>query len=323
MALVGSGITSAAAGEDPTEAAAGLIAEVAPDQGQVVSGLEGDREVSAQTDAAVAAVPLDAEEPIRLEGTDNGGPTLEVSLPGELRLHDGEVATDGTVVFHASDGGADAAVQALADGSVRLQTITPDADATHAFSYAFGEGVRLVEGEQGTIDLVEDVPGLPGGQIVGVIDSAWAVDAAGVPVPTSYEVEGSVLRQVIRADESVTYPIVADPRIGAGLGLYLYLNKVEAGTFVGMAQSIAAVGAGAACIVYGKKVAAIPGAKLAVDKLCGYVSPAALFAFFKTLPSRLSTTYACSEVRWYLNKTTVKSVSSSLCTPISQSMQWK
>lgn len=104
---------------------------------------------------------------------------------------------------------------------------------------------------------------------VGAIDNAWAVDAAGVPVPRNYEVEGNVLRQVIHADESVTYPIVADPRIGAGLSLYLYL------------------------------------------------------AFFKTLPSRLSTTYACSEVRWCLNKTTVKSVSSSLCTPISQSMQWK
>jgi len=33
--------------------------------------------------------------------------------------------------------------------------------------------------------------------------------------------------------------------------------------------------------------------------------------------------YLCTEGRWFGNTTTVKAVAASLCTPTSQSMQWK
>lgn len=206
------------------------------------------------------------------------------------------VASDGTVVYHSSDGGADAAVQTRADGTVRIQTITPNADGPHDFTYAFGEGVTPVLAEDGSVELVARPEDSPVGQIVGLIEQPWAVDATGRALETHYEVQGNELRQVVQADESVTYPVVADPRIGAGIGLHLYLNVLESGTFVGMAKTITALGGGLACAVYAKRVSAVPGAKVAVDKLCGLVSPAALYAFFKTLPSKLGPGYPCTEV---------------------------
>ncbi len=50
----------------------------------------------------------------------------------------------------------------------------------------------------------------------------WAVDAAGRDVDTSYTVEGSKLIQMVRPGPGATYPIVADPTVTVGTGIYVY-----------------------------------------------------------------------------------------------------
>lgn len=50
------------------------------------------------------------------------------------------------------------------------------------------------------------------GTVVNVIGQAWATDATGTPVETSYTIDGSTLVQHV-AHSGATYPVVADPRL--------------------------------------------------------------------------------------------------------------
>lgn len=68
-----------------------------------------------------------------------------------------------------------------------------------------------------------------GGLTVRVAEVAmpWAVDAAGIPVPTRYVIQGStIVQEVEHLAQGVTYPVVADPTIS--LGWYVYINYSSA-----------------------------------------------------------------------------------------------
>ncbi|QDW64335.1 hypothetical protein [Oerskovia sp. KBS0722] len=315
------GLVPAAAAADPVELTADLIAKVAPDQGEVVLGDIAAGGIKATSGDTSITVPIDPKGAVSFDSPDLAAP-LEVPLPAELDVAEGSMASDGTIVYEGKEGSAGAAVQVLADGSARFQTITPDVDARHEFSYTFGEGVVPTITEDGLVELVAETDLSAMKVVVGTVDEPWAVDANGAPVSTRYQVEGGALVQTIEAGPSTVYPIVADPRLTAGVGFYLYLNKVEAGAVNTATASIAAVGAGAACAVYGKKVAKIPGMATLVNKLCGFVSATALYSFFTVeIPKLIKSTPNCTELR-YFGGWTSKSVSTSLCTPINQSMQW-
>ncbi len=250
-ALVGTGVTGAVASEDPAEATANLIADVAPDQGQVVAGTESGGEVTAQVDQSVAVVPLDADQPVVLGGTEGQAPNLELNLPRELDVHYGQVASDGTVVYQQNGGDAAAAVQVLDDGAVRVQTITPDADGPHEFTYTFGEGITPLENEDGTIDLVQD---LGAGVSVSLVTIAqpWAVDADGSTLRTEYRIDGNSLVQVVTADANTSYPIVADPSFSLGNGYYAHFDKAETKAIANGSYGIATITG--ICAAAGKKL---------------------------------------------------------------------
>lgn len=103
------------------------------------------------------------------------------------------------------------AVHALDDGSVRIQTISYSADARTEFSYDFGDDVEL----------------RPEPEEVAIVDAPWAVDADGVAVETHYEIEDGELVQVVEPDAETTFPVVADPRVSIGWGVYVKFNKSE------------------------------------------------------------------------------------------------
>jgi hypothetical protein len=227
-AIVATSMGAASAGEDSAQSAADLIAAVAPDQGAVVAGATTNDAVTSQAAGGQVTVPLDANQPITLTGDD--ALPLELSLPREVTATDGQVAADGTVVYSSTvDGGADAAVQALADGSVRLQTITPTAGGPHTFTYTFGTGVVPVQDENGTIELVQESAE---GHLysLGVVQEPWAVDAEGAHQQTRYSIVGDTLVQTIDADPAAVYPIVADPTVRPGNGIYVRFSKSETRT---------------------------------------------------------------------------------------------
>ncbi|MEW2445592.1 hypothetical protein [Micromonospora marina] len=134
----------------------------------------------------------------------------------------------------------DAATRAF-PGSVQLLTVMRDKAAGNEQRYQLSlpTGVRLVKEINGGFLLQDADEGL-----VGVIEAPWAYDATGRSLPTSYTVEGDVLVQRTVTDEAA-YPIVADPKLTFGRGVYLNLKGGEVRTY-GIA--IVAMGGGAIAV---------------------------------------------------------------------------
>jgi hypothetical protein len=226
-----------------------LVEEVAPGQGGVVAGkLVGDQIEIAASPRVSVGVPLDPTDPIELDSTivaRNGveSTPLAVALPSEVQAAEAVVAPDGSVVYEAADGGASAVVQALDDGSVRLQTISPDVESVQDFSYSFGDDVFPVLNANGTADLLQDFGDVA--MTVGQVAPAWAFDADGNKVPTHYEVSDGELIQVIEPSADASYPVVADPKVTNSVwNLTWHFNKKETGLFaayVGTASGITAL----------------------------------------------------------------------------------
>ncbi|MEB0288083.1 hypothetical protein QN355_16155 [Cryobacterium sp. 10S3] len=85
--------------------------------------------------------------------------------------------------------------------------------------------------------LVSDQNGIA----VNVIGSAWAKDAQGSPVETSYTIDGNTLIQSVAPSSSTAFPVVADPRVQCDfVWCTLEFTKTETQT-----ASETAVGAGA------------------------------------------------------------------------------
>lgn len=182
-ALVGASATVASATEDPTEATADLVQQVAPDQGTVVAGVPHPDGTSVQGEGVETIAPESPDEPITMTTTDDGvdTATLEVSLPVEADVEDAQAADDGTLVY-SGDGrdDVDVAVQLIDDGSARIQTIIPSAEAPTQYTY----DVQI--GSGGTVQLVDTGGAVflnSAGELAGGAAPPWAKDANGNEVP--------------------------------------------------------------------------------------------------------------------------------------------
>jgi hypothetical protein len=155
------------------------------------------------------------------------GDALGFDLPDELRDGVRGRTADGRVVVEAGADEVGAVVEAL-DGGVRIQTILTSRGAASRYEYTFHGDVTPVIRADGGADLV--VPGAAGASvtIVGSVDAPWAVDADGRDVPSWYEVQGSILIQVVEHESgSYDYPIVADPKVTTGLHYVLPVYYVH------------------------------------------------------------------------------------------------
>ncbi len=63
--------------------------------------------------------------------------------------------------------------------------------------------------------------------VVGTIDAPWATDVAGRPVPTDYRLEGVTLVQTVTPSSETTFPVVADPKLTYGVGIYFNATGAE------------------------------------------------------------------------------------------------
>ena len=217
---VGTAPASADDGQAQADQAAATVDAVAPDNAALVAPTAmGDTSV-ASVGGTEVALPTTSDGVVMLTATD---PTVaaavapvSVSLPKESGGRHAKTASDGTVVYPGgSAAGVDAAVQVLADGSVRLATILQSDKNPKRFTYAIGGATPVLQPD-GSVDLVQTTTG-DGVQVtttVGRIAPAWATDARGQPMATHYEVIGSGrLVQVVAADKNATYPIVADSTV--------------------------------------------------------------------------------------------------------------
>lgn len=132
-------------------------------------------------------------------------PEVAVELPARgLADQAGE-----TTVFNGDAAGAQVAVQPIAAG-VRtvVQIDAPDAPERYRFALS-GDVVRLEAQLDGSVTGY-DAEGEP----VVYIAPAWARDANGREVPTSYEIEGTTLVQIVHhRSRHWAYPVTADPSV--------------------------------------------------------------------------------------------------------------
>ncbi|GGT58858.1 hypothetical protein GCM10014713_60520 [Streptomyces purpureus] len=190
----------------------------------VVLGGGGNSFVSSAGDITTVRVP--AESGGRVEAFASDGRGFGLGLP-ETASVTGVKAGAGTVVYPNAAKATDIAVQLTADGSARALVTLKDRTAPkeHRFDLRLAEGMDLQPGGDGGYLVVKEAA--DGVEVVGKIDAPWAKDAHGDPIATHYKVDGGALVQTVEVNESTAFPVVADPKVSFGRGIYLKYSKGE------------------------------------------------------------------------------------------------
>lgn len=144
---------------------------------------------------------MDASEGAVVLGGD-GTEEIQLDLPIEGAS---EELVDGRTILGGDD--IEIAVAPVESGTQVIHSVAiPEAPQTFDFSL---DGVSLQLNSTGGVDVLDT-----DGSIVGLVESPWAYDANGLVVPTYFEVDGSVLTQVVTHHKAgYAYPIVADPTV--------------------------------------------------------------------------------------------------------------
>lgn len=198
-----------------TVAAANLRAAAAVDGTFVASG-----------DVSVAMPKSSKNRVTASKSTVNGPVTVSVGTGAE-QASDGQLASDGSVVYGAASAMAQS-VQPTTDG-FRIHSIlkNPSAGTRVVHPVSLPAGARLVaEADMPEARQLPDGASSSGavfvvsaaGDILGGFSAPWARDANGAQVPTRYEVQGADLVQTIdHRNPTTAYPVVADPYFGIDL----------------------------------------------------------------------------------------------------------
>lgn len=131
-----------------------------------------------------------------------------------------------------------------------------DKTAPQSFTYALPDSILPVLNDDGSVVLfsapeTDDAVA----SVAGVVDAPWAKDASGAPVATHFEVDNGDLVQIVEhAQATLAYPVVADPKITAGItgtpygpGAYINLTGAEMKAIAAAVVAIAGTGTVAIC----------------------------------------------------------------------------
>lgn len=180
--------------------------------------LKGSGTVAAE--GAQVSLPARADDPI---SATKGEDTIKLALPGVGGRESS--STSGTAVFAGRDDSVSTAAQATTDGGFRALFTLDDANAPRqqSFGLTLPEGATTRRTAEGGLVVFD-----ASGKIIGGLETPWAKDANGAPVPTAYRVEGDTVTQTVEADANAAYPIVADPKWTWGIiSGTVYFNKKE------------------------------------------------------------------------------------------------
>ena len=98
------------------------------------------------------------------------------------------------------------ALQDTGNGTFRALMHIESVSAPQEYRFELSDNVELIPLEDGGIT-VRDTEG----QLLGTFEPAWAVDANGDEIPTSYRIENSALVQRVAFNSATVFPVVADP----------------------------------------------------------------------------------------------------------------
>ena len=211
-------------------------------------------ETATTFDIPVTEIPVDASDGVTLGSDANA---ITVGVPEAQEVGDGQVASDGSVTYDATDATSDKVVPGA--GSVQFLKELHDESAPTEYTYP----VDVPEG--GRIELTGEGPngiqqgrfgalvfnGL--GKVVATVDTPWAKDADGKQVATHFSTDGQSLTQhVLHRDASVRHPVTADPyfrRYAMGVVVTFSHDDMVATAATGVGAATALIGASATTIV--------------------------------------------------------------------------
>jgi hypothetical protein len=215
LALIVSSIGSAPAHADPDaddalRAVAAATPETVAAAAAVATDATGESAIEATLAGVDLSVPVDAADGISI-GT--SADAIHVALPFTARADDAVVEKPGIVSFDNNNGSMTVPI-VQTDGSIQINTVIADEDAPRRYDY------RLTAEAEQTLRLADDGSAYladAAAKPILYIAVPWAKDAAGVPVPTHYEIAGTTLTQVVDFTEDTAFPVVADPWLGINL----------------------------------------------------------------------------------------------------------
>ena len=279
--VVGSSVGVSSAAVEPVDGVITETGEALDVAGDLVADpaplVESGDGFVAQVAGSVVEIPVDAADPLVLDGL---GDTVAVELPVVPGVGDGVLDESGAVVFESDTSPVSLAAQATDDGG--LQVLVVIDDATAPTEYRFDMTVPAGAVLRSTADGGAEVVGSDG-VVVTAVAPPWAVDADGASVLTSYRIEGSTLVQVV-AHHGAAYPVVADPRISIGWGVYVYMAGVEIRTLVtGLTIAGGAIVVTSCSAAYLDQLPVVGRAAKLLKLLCGWLGASSIQPFIKAL----------------------------------------
>ena len=227
---------------EPTKSDTEIALEDAEDIASVIEDITGtsdviddiyeeDGEFVIDIDDTDITIPEDGNSEITIESDEIE--QLSMELPKEFAAMEGKLIDDDIIIYDDDNSNVSAAVQGIQKqhGDVYLEGIRSlltieNSEAPHNYSFNFNvpDGYQLMTSEEyndedseaGYVyivneDNVIEEDGRETVDVMGVIAPAWAKDANGNNVNTSYIINGNTLTQSIEFDENSAFPIVADP----------------------------------------------------------------------------------------------------------------
>jgi hypothetical protein len=145
-----------------------------------------------------------------------------IVVPSDETSEVAEALAPGVVAFDNTNGSSIAPV-IKDDGSIQIAIVvdSPSAPSSYSFDLDIPPGGSLVGGGSEAILILDSE-----GAYVAAIAPAWAVDANGVSVPTTLEISGTTVTQVVALDaDGLSFPVVADPWLGSNLFGLVQINR--------------------------------------------------------------------------------------------------
>jgi hypothetical protein len=215
---------------------------------------------------------------------------------------------DGSRTFATVARDTGAAVR-IGDGTVQILSVmrSKAAPTEQSYNIDLPAGTTLAPRDGGF-----DIVGADGA-VAGTIASPWAVDATGRSLPTSYRLEGSTIVQ--RTDTSgAAFPVVADPKLTYGLGVYLNMWGSELRAYAIVAIAVLGTGVAVSCTLLGNIPNAVLRSLAALACGAGAVNLTKVFQAMKTIyNSNAINNSSCYQIKIIPTGSSFKTVSSGNC----------
>jgi hypothetical protein len=179
-----------AEGEDALQSVSRIAPEVLSNRAPAHETEVTNEELRVRTASADADIPLDSSNQVRIA---DSGTEIKIGLPFSEKSVKGHRQSNEPVQFDNGNGTSTIPV-VKDDGSVQITTVIENAKSPQAFRYdlELPSGFSLRPNADGSVSFVDS-----SGKAAGGVAAPWAKDSRGAAVPTTYEISGTSLTQIV------------------------------------------------------------------------------------------------------------------------------